>query len=153
MKPLRILSACLLAAAGFVGGAGSAWAGHSHVSIGFSFGGPVYGHYGYGPRHYGPRYYGPHFHAYPRYYGPSYYNAYYPAPVYVAPVVVSPPVVMQPQQQVYIEQPRQSAGAGQIQPQENSPYWYFCAERNAYYPYVKTCAGGWQQVTPTPQDQ
>lgn len=148
MKSLRILSACLLAA-GIAGGATSAWAGHSHVSIGFSVGGPVHGYYGYGPRHYGP-----HFHAYPRYYGPSYYTPYYyPAPVYAAPVVMSPPVVMQPQPQVYIEQPRQASSVGDVQPQENSPYWYFCAARNAYYPYVKTCAGGWQQVTPTPQDR
>lgn len=151
MKSLKILSACLLAATG-LGGAASAWAGHSHVSIGFSVGGPVYGHYGYGARHYGPRYHGPHFHAYPRYYGPSYYSPYYP-PVYAAPVVMSPPVIMQAQPQVYIEQPRQDSSAAGVQPQENSPYWYFCAERNAYYPYVKTCAGGWQQVTPTPQDR
>ena len=29
--------------------------------------------------------------------------------------------------------------------------WYFCDEAKAYYPYVKTCPAGWQQVTPQPQ--
>ena len=146
MTRLKILIAAFLAVTGFAGVTASAWAGRSHVSIGVSVGGPVYGHYGYGPRHYGPHFYAP------PYYGPSYYNPYYPAPVYAAPVVLSPPLVIQPQPQVYIEQPRQGSNTGEVQPRDNSPYWYFCAERNAYYPYVKTCAGGWQQVTPTPQD-
>jgi hypothetical protein len=69
-------------------------------------------------------------------------------PVYSAPVVVSQPVIVQPQPQVYVEQPQQAGG---VQPYENSPYWYFCSDRNAYYPYVKSCASGWQQVSPTPQ--
>jgi hypothetical protein len=28
------------------------------------------------------------------------------------------------------------------------PYWYYCEEAAAYYPYVKECAGGWQRVLP-----
>lgn len=29
--------------------------------------------------------------------------------------------------------------------------WYFCPEANGYYPYVKSCANGWQTVPATPQ--
>ncbi|MBI3042600.1 MAG: hypothetical protein HYY78_07210 [Betaproteobacteria bacterium] len=71
---------------------------------------------------------------YPRayYYPPSYY--YYP-PVYAAPA--SPPV--------YIE--RGDTGAA---PEQAQAYWYYCPESQAYYPYVKQCAGGWQKVVPQP---
>jgi hypothetical protein len=60
---------------------------------------------------------------------------YYPEPYYYPPVVVvpsSPPV--------YIEQ-----GASSSQ-----QYWYFCNSPQGYYPYVKQCPSGWQQVTPQP---
>lgn len=29
-------------------------------------------------------------------------------------------------------------------------YWYYCANPEGYYPYVKQCPGGWQRVIPTP---
>jgi hypothetical protein len=29
-------------------------------------------------------------------------------------------------------------------------YWYYCPSSNAYYPYVKDCPEGWQQVAPQP---
>jgi len=29
------------------------------------------------------------------------------------------------------------------------PYWYYCEEAAAYYPYVKECAGGWLPVLPS----
>ena len=35
------------------------------------------------------------------------------------------------------------------EPQEDS-YWYFCEEKQAYYPYVASCPGGWTRVVPTP---
>jgi hypothetical protein len=35
------------------------------------------------------------------------------------------------------------------QPQEDS-YWYFCEEKQAYYPYVASCPGGWTRVVPAP---
>jgi hypothetical protein len=28
--------------------------------------------------------------------------------------------------------------------------WYYCDESQGYYPYVKSCAGGWKQVPATP---
>ncbi len=53
----------------------------------------------------------------------------YPAPVYYTPPPASP---------VYVEQP----------PAQN--YWYYCADTQAYYPHVQSCASGWQRVLPRP---
>ena len=71
----------------------------------------------------------------PAWYAPYYYYPYPPYyPYYYPPVVTAPPT--------YIEQ---------ASPQALAPgYWYYCGGSNAYYPYVKECAGGWQQVAPTP---
>lgn len=69
------------------------------------------------------------------YIGPSMFWPYYPGPYYYPPVIVvpsSPPV--------YMEQESSS-------PQQ---YWYFCDDPQGYYPYVKQCPSGWQQVTPQP---
>lgn len=73
----------------------------------------------------------------PVWFGPVYYPHYYYPPVYYAPIPVSPPV--------YIEQ-----GGAQPAPAPERSSWYYCAETNAYYPYVKECAGGWQRVSPLP---
>jgi len=76
---------------------------------------------------------------FPGYYYPAPYY-YYPTPYYTAPVVVqSPP-------QVYVE--REAAPAAP----ETQSYWYYCAATRGYYPYVKECPGGWQKVSPTPQN-
>ncbi len=53
------------------------------------------------------------------------------APVAAAPVPVAPPVQAPPA----------------VQP---PPAYYFCRSTNAYYPNVKVCAEGWQQVAPKP---
>ena len=71
---------------------------------------------------------------YPYYYPPYYYPPYYPAPV----VLQRPPV--------YVEQSPQAAPSAPAP----SNYWYYCSESNAYYPYVKECAVGWQRVAPQP---
>ena len=73
--------------------------------------------------------------AYPYYYPPYYYPPYYPAPV----VLQRPPV--------YVEQSPQMAPSA---PAPAANYWYYCSESNAYYPYVKECAVGWQRVAPQP---
>jgi hypothetical protein len=70
--------------------------------------------------------------------GPFWWGApyYYPY-AYAPPVVVQPaPVYVQPS---YAHVP--------VQPD----YWYFCRAANAYYPYVSSCPGGWETVTPQPQ--
>jgi hypothetical protein len=74
---------------------------------------------------------------YPYYAYPYYTYPYYP---YYPPAVTvpsSPPV--------YIERPPQSTQ------QFPSGYWYYCDNPEGYYPYVKECPQGWQQVNPIPQ--
>lgn len=85
------------------------------------------------------------------YYSPFYYPpAYYP-PAYYPPVVVAPPAPP-----VYIEQSVQPAYPQYSQPvpppvpqaAPQAAWWYYCADSQTYYPYVKQCSTGWQQVTP-----
>lgn len=75
---------------------------------------------------------------YPYYYSPFYYRPYYYPPVVIVPA--SPPV--------YIEQ---AQPAPQVAPrQAPAGWWYYCAEAQSYYPNVRECPGGWQQVAPQP---
>jgi hypothetical protein len=71
------------------------------------------------------------------------YYPYYPYQYYAPPTVVVPE---QPQEYI-VPAP---------QPEESS-YWYFCRDAKGYYPYVKSCPGGWMKVVPSPsppdQDQ
>jgi hypothetical protein len=66
---------------------------------------------------------------------------WYPAPYYYYP----PPVVVSPAPApvTYIER-REVARA-------STDWWYYCQQSSSYYPYVKTCPGGWQKVEPAPQ--
>lgn len=74
---------------------------------------------------------------------PLFWPWYYPAPYYYYPPY--PPVVTVPSAPTtYIEQ-----GSGEPAAQSQG-YWYYCADANAYYPYVKQCPGGWQRVVPQP---
>lgn len=57
------------------------------------------------------------------------------------PRVHYPPVVHQP---VYVPAPVVPAPAYR-QPQS---YWYYCAQADAYYPYVASCPTGWMKVLP-----
>lgn len=126
MKWLKFALACALAAA-----AGAASAQHFH----------------HGPRvgvgvYIGPGWYYP----YPHYvYPPVYYT--YP-PVVVTPA--SPPVYIEQGQPQLLPQPPVAENAP-AQPQSN--YWYYCSKPEGYYPYVKQCPGGWQQVAPRPPAQ
>lgn len=68
--------------------------------------------------------------SYPYYYPYSYPNAYpysYPYPSYPN-TDAQPPVYSEPDQF----------------------YWYYCQDPQGYYPYVKSCPGGWTRVVPTP---
>jgi hypothetical protein len=67
----------------------------------------------------------------PWYYAPPYY---YPPPGYAA----APPVTY-----VEREDAQQTAPA-------STDFWYYCEQSKTYYPYVKSCPGGWQRVAPTP---
>jgi len=73
-------------------------------------------------------------------YGAPYYPPYY----YYPPTSV----VVVPQPQTYIQQDPPAAAAPAPQP----GYWYYCADAQAYYPYVKECPAGWERVTPQPQN-
>ena len=116
-------------------GGGHSGGGHSGGSH-FSGGG---GHFG------GSRFSGRHFIGPPVRFGvivgaPAFWFYPPPPPYYYPPLVAmpsSPPV--------YIEQ-----GAAQYPPAQPGGYWYFCADAQAYYPYVKECPGGWQSVAPQP---
>ena len=32
--------------------------------------------------------------------------------------------------------------------QDQDSYWYYCENPQGYYPYVKSCPGGWMKVVP-----
>ncbi len=107
------------------------------------------------PHHYGGRYYGGH-HYYPRssvtlgvYLGdPWIYSPYY-YPLFrllAACLCASAPIVVTTPPTVYVEQPAVSLAA----PTLEAGFWYYCADSQAYYPYVKQCAGAWQKVAPQP---
>ncbi|MDT4330986.1 hypothetical protein ACQE3E_16780 [Methylomonas sp. MED-D] len=74
--------------------------------------------------------------------GPVYPFPYYryPDPYYYPPAIISVPQTPP----VYIERSQPYA------PQYPAGYWYYCHNPEGYYPYIKECPGGWQQVEPTP---
>ena len=103
------------------------------VSVGGGYGGGYGG--GWRPAAYGPGWgggWGPGWRG--GYYGPG-YGYPYAAGYYAPPVVyASPPVVTYaaPQQPMVL--------ASQPQP----PVWYYCEASGQYFPYVQSCASGWQ---------
>ncbi len=76
---------------------------------------------------------------YPYYGAPYYPPAYYPP--YQPSVVIREPVYVYPDSPQYV-------------PQASAPeavhWWYYCPKSRGYYPYVRTCPGGWEKVSPTP---
>jgi hypothetical protein len=70
----------------------------------------------------------------PPYWGPPAWGPryYYGGPVYYAP----PPVYLQPQP-VYVQRG-----------QRETDYWYYCDNPQGFYPYIKSCPGGWMKVVP-----
>lgn len=121
---------------GFRGGGhfgGGHFGGGGFRGGGFGYGRGIYGlgiglGLGYGIGYYGG--YG----GYP-YYG-GYGGGGYGYPPNVVTVPTSPPV--------YIQQ------SPPVVQQYQSGYWYYCSNPEGYYPYVKECPNGWQQVPPTP---
>jgi hypothetical protein len=130
----------------YSGGVGHYSGGVGHYSGGYHggyYGGPHYG-YGFGvglgvglavdALAYGYYPYG--------YYPYGYY------PYAAAPVVVqqAAPVYME-QGNTAPAQPQSAAPAGQ-----SSNDWYYCRDPAGYYPYVRSCANGWQRVPAQPQN-
>ena len=98
----------------------------------------------HGPR--GRVHFGVHIGA-PLWYYPHYY---YPPPRYY----YHAPVIVQSAPPVYVERPaefveRPAEPAAQHEPAAQG-WWYYCEQTRGYYPYVKTCPGGWQRVPPAP---
>ncbi|MFO1200408.1 MAG: hypothetical protein U1E86_25925 [Burkholderiaceae bacterium] len=151
-----LVRAAVVALAGLaLAGAASA-RGHVVGTVGVHVGPPVrHAAPHFRPHVYGPAFYGSLYAPWILpwgYYPPSYGYAYPPA---VVTVPSSPPV--------YIEQgaaPAQSWGtapapadpAPAAQAYGTSPgaWWFWCPQSQAYYPYVKECAGPWQRVAPQP---
>lgn len=102
--------------------------GHSNVGVGVVID-PFW--FGFGPGYY----------ARPYYYPPYYYSPYYTSPYYYPPSVATVPT----EPPVYIERGEATEPAPQT-----SASWYYCADPQGYYPYVKQCPGGWQAVAPRP---
>lgn len=131
------------------GGGGHGGGGHGGGGR-FGGGGHFGGHHGgrgFGGGHHGGRgfrggYYGLGLGFGPGYYGGGYYpyyggyGGYYGYPPAVVTVPVTPTV--------YIQQPPP------VVQQYPSGFWYYCNNPEGYYPYVKECLNGWQQVAPTP---
>lgn len=57
---------------------------------------------------------------------------YYSGPAYYGP----PPFFVQPYGR-YLQRG-----------QEEADYWYYCENPQGYYPYIKSCPGGWMRVVP-----
>jgi hypothetical protein len=72
--------------------------------------------------------------------------SYYGSPYYGSPYYVPNYGYVAPQQYSQPAYPQQ----GPAPVQQASNYWYFCPGSNGYYPYVRECPGGWQQVAPQP---
>ena len=109
------------------------YGGHSHVGVGI-----VVNPFWFGSWYYPSPYYYP-----PYAYSPYYYSPYAYSPYYYPPAGVTAPATPP----VYIEREAGSPPASQA-----SAYWYYCADPQGYYPYVKECPGGWQAVAPQPPD-
>jgi hypothetical protein len=75
------------------------------------------------------------FFRYRDYYQPYYSSRYYSVPALVVPY--TPPV--------YIQQ----SVAPKVQ-QSESNSWYYCQSPVGYYPHVKECPAGWQEIAPQP---
>jgi hypothetical protein len=94
----------------------------------------------------------------PYYSGAPYYPAapyyrstpYYPSPYYSTPYYPPEYIEQSPDQPAPQPGPEQQPGADpQPAPQQQSaPVYWFCPSANNYFPYVRTCTSGWQQVSP-----
>lgn len=63
-----------------------------------------------------------------------------------APMIIhQPPIYVHEPTPVYVQRP---APVYVEQAQDDSSYWYYCDNPEGYYPYIKTCPGGWMKVVP-----
>jgi hypothetical protein len=141
----------------FLGSSSILEAGGAHVGFSWAGGGHHGGHYGWhGNFHYG-------------WYGPRYGWGYYPYrgyyPFYWGAWIGGWPYGGWPYASYtagwpYLGWPYYSSGvtappAYSAPAQEQPYYWYYCRDPQGYYPYIKSCPGGWIPVVPneTPPNQ
>jgi len=114
--------------------------GHSRARVGVYIGAPVvFGAWGW---HRPPP---------PYYYYPSSY--YYPQPPVVVREIVREPLVYYDERGNALppgHHRTQPSAPAQPQAGSDAPTWFFCADTQSYYPYVKDCASPWQRVVPQP---
>ena len=136
---------------GYYGGAphgyyGGAWRGgygygwgyrpyYPYWRAGWGWGGWGWGGWGWGVGWY-PGWYG---------YGPGYWGWSAGAPVVVDPSASGAWVLPQSASGGYIEKDAEHGAPSSGPPQQ---WWYWCESARAYYPYVESCAQGWQRVEP-----
>jgi len=72
---------------------------------------------------------------------------FYPAPVYPYPDPYAPPILVTPPVVVVPQAPPQPPA---VEPPPAPQYWYYCASRKAYYPYVPNCPEAWKPVPAQP---
>lgn len=72
---------------------------------------------------------------------------YYPTWYYPPPHYYYPPIVVQSAPPVYVERPVEAPA---VHEPAQQGWWHYCEQSRGYYPYVKTCPGGWQRVPPAP---
>ncbi|MEJ5359245.1 MAG: hypothetical protein WHT06_11295 [Desulfobacterales bacterium] len=63
-----------------------------------------------------------------------------PPPVWVAP----PPVWVAPPPRFYASPPTGYVERGR----SDEDYWFYCENPRGFYPYVRSCPGGWMRVVP-----
>lgn len=119
--------ACLALAALSLGAVATEASAHGRVRYGVYIGAPIYT---------SPYWYGGYYRPYP-------YYAYPPTTV----VVPAAPTTYIEQAPAVVTVPAAPAQTATLP----AGYWYYCQASNAYYPYVKECPAGWQQVSPQPQ--
>lgn len=149
MKPLSLVAIVVVfflilgAGTALARGEGQGHWGQGHDGRGFA-GHDFGGHHGHGFR--GDIWIGTGWYpwwgwgGYPYYY--PYYNPYY-YPYYDPYYYDREPVI--------IERAPYEYEAQQPQPATRY-YWYFCNEPKGYYPYVRSCPGGWMKVLPKPNE-
>ena len=137
LKTWPVLGAVVLVL--LLGWAGPSQAGRGHGKHGGSgrhYGGHHGGYGGYGGHYGGHGYYRGH-----HYYDDNYY--YGALALYGAPLLLGALSGLYPRAQPAPQAPP----TGYVQQQTG--YWYYCADPAGYYPYVKDCPQGWMQVVPS----
>ena len=138
MTPLKVLIAATSFALGLMAVSEPASANGRHgyrhgPSVNFSFGywgGPRYWGHGWGYGGPGWGYWGP------------------PAVLYAPSQVI---VQQEPRVWVESDQAVATPPVSNVPSDANAPqWWYWCVSARGYYPYVSSCAEGWQRVAPQP---